>query len=56
MEPISNLPPIVPVKETNSLLSRAFASFGSEIDQLLNMTKEAPVQPPALGTRIDVRV
>lgn len=55
MEPITNLPPIVPAKETTSILGRALASFGSEIDQLLAVTKEPPIPPSTLGTKVDIR-
>ncbi|HJT24959.1 MAG TPA: hypothetical protein VJ873_10295 [bacterium] len=56
MEPISNLPPVAPSKETSSLLGKAFASFGSEIDQLIEMTKNEKLPVANLDTKIDTKV
>jgi hypothetical protein len=51
MESISNLQPLLPSKEAASLLRRAFASFGGEIDQLIEMTRNEKLPVANLGSK-----
>ncbi len=55
MESISNIQSSLPSKELSSIAGRAFASFGSEIDQLIAMTKDDNLPVANLGTQIDIK-
>ena len=55
MDPLSNLPPIGPVKDHSSIAGRAIAAFGSEMDQLLAATLQNKVPSPTLGNYIDTK-
>lgn len=56
MEPISNVTAALPPKATSSLLGKAFSSFGSEIDQLIAMTRNEKLPVANLGAKIDIKV
>lgn len=52
---LTNLPPILPSNTTSSLLGKALASFGSEVDQLIEMTENKKLPVSNLGANVDIK-
>jgi hypothetical protein len=55
MELISNIQSSLPPTELSSIAGRAFASFGSEIDQLIAMTENDNLPVANLGANVDIK-